>query len=146
MFLDLCVHACVCVCVCAAERLASLADVQVLLAGEGQQQAAHALQECMQAARLKKYGREGAAAELPLQLVPLPPPPPAQQQQTEQKQQQQQQPGLPPKPPLQFESVAVGGTFDRLHAGHRLLLAATALVATRTIYVGITGVRCTCLV
>lgn len=35
--------------------------------------------------------------------------------------------------------VAVGGTFDRLHAGHRLLLAATALVSRQHIFVGITG-------
>ena len=41
--------------------------------------------------------------------------------------------------PLQFRNVAVGGTFDRLHAGHRLLLAATALVATEGIYVGVTS-------
>jgi pantetheine-phosphate adenylyltransferase len=41
--------------------------------------------------------------------------------------------------PLQFRNVAVGGTFDRLHAGHRLLLAATALVAIEGIYVGVTS-------
>ena len=41
---------------------------------------------------------------------------------------------------LSFESVAVGGTFDRLHVGHRLLLAATALVSTKNVYVGVTGV------
>jgi hypothetical protein len=41
--------------------------------------------------------------------------------------------------PLQFATVAVGGTFDRLHAGHRLLLAATALVATKTVFSGVTG-------
>ena len=35
--------------------------------------------------------------------------------------------------------MAVGGTFDRLHAGHRILLAATALAATEAAYVGITG-------
>lgn len=41
--------------------------------------------------------------------------------------------------PLQFKTVAVGGTFDRLHAGHRLLLAATALVAKERIFVGVTS-------
>jgi hypothetical protein len=35
--------------------------------------------------------------------------------------------------------VAVGGTFDRLHAGHRILLAATALAATQAVYIGVTG-------
>jgi len=41
--------------------------------------------------------------------------------------------------PFAAEHVAVGGTFDRLHAGHRLLLAATALLATRRVFVGVTG-------
>lgn len=41
--------------------------------------------------------------------------------------------------PLVFKRVAVGGTFDRLHAGHRLLLASTALVTKDDIFVGITG-------
>jgi len=38
-------------------------------------------------------------------------------------------------------ALAVGGTFDRLHAGHRLLLAATCACATAgaTVYVGIAG-------
>ena len=40
---------------------------------------------------------------------------------------------------LQFAKVAVGGTFDRLHAGHRTLLASTALVATGLVYIGVTG-------
>ena len=35
--------------------------------------------------------------------------------------------------------VAVGGTFDRMHAGHRLLLAVSALVCSKTAFVGITG-------
>ena len=40
-----------------------------------------------------------------------------------------------------FSKVSVGGTFDRLHAGHRLLLAAAALATKRegTLYVGVTG-------
>lgn len=37
-----------------------------------------------------------------------------------------------------FDIVACGGTFDRLHAGHRLLLSAAAVVARRQIFIGIT--------
>jgi len=62
--------------------------------------------------------------------------PPGQQQQQEQQQQEQ-----PPLTQLCFKRLALGGTFDRLHCGHRLLLAAAALVAQDTAYVGITG-RC----
>jgi phosphopantetheine adenylyltransferase len=38
-----------------------------------------------------------------------------------------------------FQHAAVGGTFDRLHSGHRNLLAAAALVCVGTLYVGIAG-------
>ncbi|KAJ8906484.1 hypothetical protein NDN08_002977 [Rhodosorus marinus] len=38
-----------------------------------------------------------------------------------------------------YKTVAVGGTFDRLHAGHRLLLAASALTATERLIIGISG-------
>lgn len=40
--------------------------------------------------------------------------------------------------PLSFRQVALGGTFDRLHAGHRLLLAAAVAIATDVLYIGIT--------
>jgi phosphopantetheine adenylyltransferase len=53
-------------------------------------------------------------------------------------------PAAPPAPSssstfLSFPDVAVGGTFDRLHAGHRLLLAATALAATERVFAGVTS-------
>ena len=35
--------------------------------------------------------------------------------------------------------VVLGGSFDRLHAGHKVLLTAAALKATSQIDVGITG-------
>mmetsp|Transcript_535 Transcript_535/g.1067 ORF Transcript_535/g.1067 Transcript_535/m.1067 type:complete len:310 (-) Transcript_535:380-1309(-) len=38
-----------------------------------------------------------------------------------------------------MDEVCVGGTFDRVHAGHRLLLASTAAVCRKIVYMGITG-------
>eukprot|EP00238_Polyblepharides_amylifera_P001254 CAMPEP_0196571530 /NCGR_PEP_ID=MMETSP1081-20130531/1687_1 /TAXON_ID=36882 /ORGANISM="Pyramimonas amylifera, Strain CCMP720" /LENGTH=313 /DNA_ID=CAMNT_0041888511 /DNA_START=125 /DNA_END=1066 /DNA_ORIENTATION=- len=38
----------------------------------------------------------------------------------------------------EMEVCAVGGTFDHMHAGHRLLLVNTALATSKTLYVGIT--------
>jgi phosphopantetheine adenylyltransferase len=46
-----------------------------------------------------------------------------------------------PSPP--HATAVVAGTFDRLHAGHRLLLSCAALVCTGTLYVGVTGDRLT---
>ncbi len=42
---------------------------------------------------------------------------------------------------LSFKTVAVGGTFDRFHAGHRLLLGATALVSTRRVFIGVSDAK-----
>lgn len=39
----------------------------------------------------------------------------------------------------QYTEVAVGGTFDRLHAGHRLLLTVAAYCASDTVWIGVTG-------
>lgn len=38
-----------------------------------------------------------------------------------------------------FSVVAVGGTFDRLHAGHRLLLTAAAWASSEKLWIGVTG-------
>jgi pantetheine-phosphate adenylyltransferase len=41
-----------------------------------------------------------------------------------------------------YDVVVVGGTFDRLHAGHRLLLTAAAWASKRRLWIGVAG---TCL-
>jgi pantetheine-phosphate adenylyltransferase len=43
-----------------------------------------------------------------------------------------------PIEPLVFQRVAVGGTFDHLHAGHKILLTMTALLAKQSMVVGVT--------
>jgi hypothetical protein len=40
---------------------------------------------------------------------------------------------------MPFTNVALGGTFDRLHAGHRLLLAAAVAVSSCNLFVGVAG-------
>lgn len=44
------------------------------------------------------------------------------------------------EPVKRFSTVAMGGTFDHLHAGHRVLLTMAAWVAERRVIAGITGV------
>jgi pantetheine-phosphate adenylyltransferase len=39
----------------------------------------------------------------------------------------------------QWDLVAVGGTFDRLHAGHRLLLSAARYLCREHLYIGVSG-------
>lgn len=41
--------------------------------------------------------------------------------------------------PQQFAQVAVGGTFDHIHAGHKILLTMTALLASKRVACGVTG-------
>lgn len=118
-----------------ADQLAALPDVQLLLAPE-------ALHE--QAAQLQQQLNTGKApdTELQLQLVPvitMAAPEEPSSQHNEQQQSQEQQQEKQQQEQLLFEHVAVGGTFDRLHAGHRLLLAATALVCSKQVYAGITA-------
>lgn len=51
-------------------------------------------------------------------------------------------PGLPtdsPKPSF-YPVVALGGTFDHLHAGHKILLSMAAWIAGDKIIIGVTGV------
>jgi pantetheine-phosphate adenylyltransferase len=38
-----------------------------------------------------------------------------------------------------YDVVVVGGTFDRLHAGHRLLLTAAAWASRRRLWIGVSG-------
>lgn len=57
-------------------------------------------------------------------------------------------PGLPSPPPSGapplFRVAALGGTFDHLHAGHKILLSMGAWVAREKLIVGITGARLPC--
>ncbi|KAF8056133.1 Phosphopantetheine adenylyltransferase 1 [Scenedesmus sp. PABB004] len=140
-----------------AERLAALPDLQALLAHPAAAEQARAL-------AAQRNARAAPGAALQAEVVALPPEPAAQEvEQPEQAEQapqaqpppqpQSQQPRSTPQqqalpqaaPPPQeerellFDRVAVGGTFDRLHAGHRLLLAATALVCRGQVFVGITS-------
>lgn len=41
----------------------------------------------------------------------------------------------------QYSDVALGGTFDHLHAGHKILLSMTAWVTSHRIVCGVSGMR-----
>jgi hypothetical protein len=41
----------------------------------------------------------------------------------------------------QYSDVALGGTFDHLHAGHKILLSMTAWVTNHRIVCGVSGMR-----
>lgn len=43
--------------------------------------------------------------------------------------------------PSSYPVVALGGTFDHLHAGHKILLSMAAWIATRKVIVGTTGMN-----
>ncbi|KAH3744548.1 phosphopantetheine adenylyltransferase 2 [Pelomyxa schiedti] len=46
----------------------------------------------------------------------------------------------PAEPPQVFPDVCLGGTFDRLHAGHRLLLQTAAFVCSKRVQIGLTDI------
>lgn len=47
----------------------------------------------------------------------------------------------PSGPVKTYEYVALGGTFDRLHNGHKILLSEAVLRATKHVTVGVTDVN-----
>ena len=47
--------------------------------------------------------------------------------------------GLNGSPPPTYPVVAMGGTFDHLHSGHKILLSMAAWIARDTLIVGVTG-------
>lgn len=48
-------------------------------------------------------------------------------------------PGAPGAEPSTYPVVALGGTFDHLHAGHKILLSMAAWIADEKVIVGVTG-------
>jgi phosphopantetheine adenylyltransferase len=45
-----------------------------------------------------------------------------------------------------FEKVAVGGTWDHLHAGHKILLTMTAFISRHEVVCGVTGKHVTAVI
>ena len=48
-------------------------------------------------------------------------------------------PSAPGSDPPTYPVVALGGTFDHLHAGHKILLSMAAWIADEKLIVGVTG-------
>jgi cytidyltransferase-like protein len=48
-------------------------------------------------------------------------------------------PTAPGSDPSTYPVVALGGTFDHLHAGHKILLSMAAWIADEKVIVGVTG-------
>jgi pantetheine-phosphate adenylyltransferase len=48
-------------------------------------------------------------------------------------------PILPGSDPPTYPVVIIGGTFDHLHAGHKILLSMAAWIADEKLIVGVTG-------
>lgn len=46
--------------------------------------------------------------------------------------------------PSLYPVVALGGTFDHLHAGHKILLSMAAWIASSKVIVGVTGMKIPC--
>lgn len=48
-------------------------------------------------------------------------------------------PTVPGSDPPIYPVVALGGTFDHIHAGHKILLSMAAWIADEKVIVGVTG-------
>jgi len=48
-------------------------------------------------------------------------------------------PTLPGSDPSTYPVVVLGGSFDHLHAGHKILLSMAAWIADEKVIVGVTG-------
>lgn len=46
--------------------------------------------------------------------------------------------------PGSLDVVALGGTFDRLHAGHKLMLSSAIVLANKSVVIGLTGMPYIC--
>lgn len=49
-------------------------------------------------------------------------------------------PAAPGSDPPIYPVVALGGTFDHLHAGHKILLSMAAWIADEKVIIGVTGI------